>query len=70
MIAVGNLYSSSCIVLPSDGEGINSALPSSYLKMLCCRGEVTTVRNLFMASDWSGIKTFHQLKLPELHLVA
>jgi len=28
MIAVGNLYSSTCIVLLSDGEIMNSALPA------------------------------------------
>jgi hypothetical protein len=49
---------------------MNSAFPSSYLKVLCYRDDLMVVRKLFVASDWSGIKIFHQLKLPELHLVA
>ena len=49
---------------------MNSALPSPYLKVLCCRDDLTAVRKLFVDSDWSGIKTLHQLKLPELHPVA
>jgi hypothetical protein len=70
MRAVGNLYFGSCIVLPSDGKKMNSALPSPYLKVLCCRDDITVVRKLFVASDWSRIKRPKQLKLPELHLVA
>jgi len=67
---VGNLYSSTCLVLPSDGERMNSALPTPYLKVFCFRDDLMTVRKLFVASNWSGIKTLNQLKLPELHLVA
>jgi hypothetical protein len=70
MRAVGNLYSSTCIVLPSDGERMNSALPNPYLKVFCFRDDLTKVRKLFVASNWSEIKTLNQLKLPELHLVA
>ena len=51
MIVVGNLCSGTCIVLPSDGERMNSALPSPYLKMLCCRNDLAAVRKLFVASD-------------------
>jgi uncharacterized integral membrane protein len=70
MRAVGNFYSSTCIVQPSDAERMNSALPTLYLKMFCFRDVLTAVRKLFVASNWSGIKTLNQLKLPELHLVA
>jgi len=50
---VGNLYSTTCIILPSDGERMNSALSSPYLKVLCCSDDLTAVRKLFVASDWS-----------------
>jgi len=70
MRAVGNLYSRTYIVLPFDGERMNSALSSPYLKMLCCSDDLTAVRKLFVASDWSRIKTLYLLILPELHLVA
>ena len=68
MTAVGNLYSSTCIVLPSDGERMNRALPSPYLRVLCCRDDLTAVRKLFVASDWPGIKTLRQSKLPEIFI--
>jgi len=70
MIAVGNLYNSTCIVLPSDGERMNSVLSSPYLKVLCCSDDLTAVRKLFVVSDWSRTKPINKLKLPELHLVA
>jgi len=70
MRAVGNLYSSTCIVLPSDGERMNSEHPSPYLKVLCCNDDLTAVRKMFVASDWSRTKALPRLKLPLLCLVA
>ena len=70
MRAVRNFYTSTCIVLPCDGERMNSALSSPYLKVLCCRVDLTAVRKLFVASDCSRVKTLHQLKLPELRPIA
>jgi hypothetical protein len=73
MRAVGNLYIGTCIVLPSDGERMNSALPTPYLKVFFgfyFRDDLTVFRNLFIAFNWYGIKTLHQLILPEIHLVA
>jgi len=70
MRAVGNVYISTCILLPSDKEIMKSALSSTHLKVLCCRIDLTAVRKLFVASDCSRIKTAHQLILPEQHLVA
>ena len=70
MRGVGYLYSRTCIVLPSDRERMNSELPSPYLKVSCFSVDLTAIRKLFVASDWSRIKTINQLILPELHLVA
>jgi len=70
MRVVRNLYSSPRIVLPSDGGRMNSALSSPYLKALCCNDDLTAVRKMFVASDWSRIKTLNQLKLSELYIVA
>jgi hypothetical protein len=69
MRVVGNLCIGRCIVLPSEEERMNSALPCSYLKM-CFRHDLKAVGKLFVAPDWSGIKTLHQLILPELHPLA